>query len=233
MFDDWRALATWVFDQVFPAECMGCSATIPEAIGFCVPCRSLLERNGTPVLGELPLLAPYRFTGPVAKAIHRLKYEERSEYARRLVGDVAFSGFPSWLEGATLVPVPIHPARLVERGYDQAGLLARSLAHRWGLAVDLGLLRRVRFIARQVGLDREARRVNVRGAFEVRRAPLIGRAWPFIGRSDAPSVSAVARVVLVDDVVTTGATIRACVDALDAARIQVVGVVAVARAVKP
>ncbi|MGC4067789.1 MAG: hypothetical protein QM784_24695 [Polyangiaceae bacterium] len=201
---------------------------MPQALGFCVRCRSSLEGNAERELGDVPLLAPYRFAGPMTRAVHRLKYEERSEYARRLAADIAFTGHPSWLNGVSLVPVPIHPERLVERGYDQAGLLARALGRRWRLPVEQGLLHRVRFVARQVGLDRAARLANVQGAFEARfpvRRTSFTRANTVASRAFPP------RVALVDDVVTTGATIRACMGALEAVHIEVAGVVAVARAV--
>jgi ComF family protein len=230
MFAKWRALGTWLLDQLLPAECLGCSTTVPEALGFCVSCRSKLELNWERELEDLPMFAPYRFSGPVSTAIHRFKYEERSEYARRFAQDTCFSAYPPWLDSAMLVPVPIHPVRLVERGYDQAGLLARALAARWRCPVDLDLLHRSRFATRQVGLGRAARLTNVRGAFEVRGRGRTSVA-PVESHAAAPrGPGVVTRIVLVDDVVTTGATVRACIDSFDEARFAVVGVIALARA---
>jgi ComF family protein len=149
----------------------------------------------------------------MATAIRRLKYEDRSEFAARLVRAVHCPVCPSALEGATLVPVPMHPSRLVERGYNQAGLLAGALAKRWQLPVSYRLLRRQQLAARQVGLGRLEREANVRGAF-------VANAKGYRGGA----------VVLVDDVVTTGATISACQTALSDKGISVSGIVALARA---
>ena len=143
----------------------------------------------------------------------RLKYEERSEFAARLVGMAYPDQPPFEFVGATLVPVPIHPVRLVERGYNQAGLLAAALGKRWRLTVRHQWLLRQSFVKRQVGLGREARAQNAKGAFAVSKAKLDGQ-----------------RVVLVDDVVTTGATIGSCRSALTEAGARVIGIVAVARA---
>ena len=112
-----------------------------------------------------------------------------------------------------LVPVPLDSARRRARGYNQAEELAGVLAREWGrpLSTDLAHTRRTR---PQVGLDRRARRENVRGAFAWRGASLAGRP-----------------IVLVDDVMTTGATAEACAVALKAAGAASVGLLAVARPV--
>jgi len=98
---------------------------------------------------------------------------------------------------ASIVPVPLHPRRLRERGFNPAALLARSIAREWRLRFDATLLLRVRDTPSQTGLDRRARRANVRGAFQVRPA------------AGAPRV-----IWLVDDVVTTGSTLVECARAL-------------------
>jgi ComF family protein len=107
-----------------------------------------------------------------------------------------------------VVPVPLHPRRLRQRGFSPAGLLARAVARQAGLPCNPVALRRLRDTPSQTGLDRRARRRNVRGAFE-------------------PRCAVPARVWLVDDVATTGATLAECARALRRAGAeQVLGVCA-------
>jgi ComF family protein len=115
---------------------------------------------------------------------------------------------------AALVPVPLHPRRLASRGYNQAALLAQELSALRQRNCHPRLLRRVRETERQVGKSLSERRENPGGAFELRRA--------------GPK-----RVVLVDDVVTTGSTVRACAQALAAGGIELSAVVALAHAEQP
>ena len=101
-------------------------------------------------------------------------------------------------ESGVVVPLPLHRSRLRERGYNQCACIARGVAAVTGRPVDHRLVRRVRFTASQTTLGHEERRDNVRGAFAVRpHASVAGMT-----------------VLLVDDVVTTGATMRACASAL-------------------
>jgi ComF family protein len=140
--------------------------------------------------------------GALAEAIHRLKYEGRVELARPL--GVLFEGCAR-PRCDVLAPIPLHPRRLRERGFDQSRLLARAAGRRFGLPVE-ALLRRVRETGQQVGRDRAARERNVRGAFV------------------ATPRSRGLRVCLVDDVLTTGATAAAAAHALlqaGAARVEV------------
>jgi ComF family protein len=96
-----------------------------------------------------------------------------------------------------VVPVPLHTARLRERGYNQAALLARELAQQAGLPIDEGTLVRKRATAPQVELNAKQRKENVHGAFYCSGNALTGK-----------------RVLLIDDVCTTGATLEACAVAL-------------------
>lgn len=113
-----------------------------------------------------------------------------------------------------VAPVPLDPRRRRDRGYNQAEDLARALAEHWRLALALDL-RRTRTTRPQVGLDRAARRANVAGAFEWTGDSLGG-----------------VKVLLIDDVMTTGATAEACAVALKEAGASYVGVVTVARPVR-
>jgi ComF family protein len=116
-------------------------------------------------------------------------------------------------DGAVVVPVPLHPRRRRQRGYNQAELLASALARRAGLVVHADALARRKETLPQTGLSAAGRRRNVAGAFWVRRRARIH------GKT----------VVLVDDVYTTGATSRACAAALQQAGARAVRLLTVAR----
>jgi len=149
------------------------------------------------------------------EAIHAFKFGGRRSLAGPLGDLVAGLGL-SALPGPApdlLVPVPLHRRRARERGYNQALLIARRLERAWGIAVRDDLLARQGATAPQADLDAAGRRRNVRGAFAVVNAAAIE------GR----------HLVLVDDVLTTGATAAECARTLARAGASVVGVVAIAR----
>ena len=118
-----------------------------------------------------------------------------------------------------IVPVPLYPSRLWWRRFNQSAMLAQAVGPLTGVAVDCFALKRVRRTASQVGLTADQRRRNVAGAFKVDRA----RAGRVGGK----------KVVVVDDVITTGATAEACARALKRAGAARVDVLALARAVEP
>jgi ComF family protein len=221
------SISLQLLELLFPARCAACDAA-GEA-PFCAVCAETLVPlpPGCPLCGApadeslLPALrprrckpcrlrappfalasAPWLHGGALAEAIHRLKYEGRCELARPL--GVLFEGCARPRCDA-LVPIPLHPRRLRERGFDQARMLADAASSRFGLPVS-ALLVRVRETGQQVGRDRVARERNVRGAFA----------------ADAKVRG--LRVCLVDDVLTTGATAAAAAAALlqaGAARVEV------------
>ncbi|WP_242390635.1 ComF family protein [Pararhodospirillum photometricum] len=136
-----------------------------------------------------------------ASVILGFKYADRTDAAPVLARWMARAGQELLAPGAVLVPVPLHWTRLFGRRYNQSVLLAQALARGTGLGVAPDALRRLRRTPPQQSLTREERHDNVRGAFAVARPAVIG---------DRP-------VVLVDDVLTTGATAAACARALKAA----------------
>ncbi len=206
-----HALAA-ILDWFAPRACLGCGSELDGDGEWCRSCVELLESNPVRGLGELALLAPFRHTGPIRDAVHRLKYAGRSDLAPRLVA-AGFAARPDMVgSDAILVPVPLHPCRLVERGYNQSALLARALACRWRLPCALHLLRRQIATVPQVGQSREQRASNMRGAFEARSSACASKLW------------------LVDDVVTTGATTFSCREALEDVGVRVEGVIALAHA---
>jgi ComF family protein len=219
-----RAAANHALDLALPPRCSGCRR---EGSALCRECRSwLLARVASPPgepiglpadipepLVQLEWCAP--FTGIVRRAVHDLKYAGEQRLARPLGEAVAARWRQAAAGGDVLVPVPASPDRIRDRGYDQAVLLANVVGGRLGLPV-IPALERVHATAAQHALGRSGRAENVGHAFRI-RAPDAGRA--IRGRW----------IVLVDDVVTTGATLAACGQALMDAGAGAVSAVTVAR----
>lgn len=145
------------------------------------------------------------FDGPAGELVRRLKYGRRTWIADVLAA-LAAQRFPSLFGGETAdlaVPVPLHPARELARGFNQSALLAAGIARRLGIPVRADLLRRVRETGTQTRMNAAQRRANMRGAF----AATPGAAARLAGKT----------VLVVDDVTTTGSTMDACAAALRAA----------------
>lgn len=191
-----------------PSTSCRCGQSLPAPLVHCGRCR----RGLSPV--ELGFsLGPYE--GPLRAAVHELKYHGRRRVAGRLAEAIAAesAGRAVLSAGAVLVPVPLHPRRRRERGFNQAELLAAELARCLDLELACAALVRRADTPTQTGLSAARRRRNVAGAFAVRRRTQIA------GRV----------VILVDDVVTTGATARACAQALREAGAQAVRLLSAAR----
>jgi ComF family protein len=161
--------------------------------------------------------AAARYEDVVRGALHALKFGGRRALAGPL-GDLLAEAVDGRLPMGLpdlLVPVPLHRRRERERGFNQSLLLARRLGQTWHRPARGDVVVRVVATAPQTALDASARRANLRGAFRVRRPELIA------GR----------HVVVVDDVLTTGATVSECVRCLEAGGAATVGVLTVARVV--
>jgi ComF family protein len=181
--------------------------------------------GGTPIglpadlpapLLQLEWCAP--FAGPVRAALHDLKYSGERRLAAPL-GDAVARRWARVGTGARLVvPVPVHAERERRRGYDQAALIAEVAGQRLGLPVARALERGRATIA-QFELGRDERAANVAGAFRLRAS----------GRGAARETVVGRWILLVDDVVTTGATLAACAIALERAGALAVSAIAVAR----
>jgi ComF family protein len=229
------ALGRGVLSLVYPPTCIACGSATGEAHALCAACwagmrfieRPFCERLGTPFPVDYggPLLSPAALADPpvferaravvrydeaAQKLVHLLKYGDRLELARGLGAMMARAGAELLAEADVIVPVPLHRGRLWWRRFNQAMALASEVARRSGRPCEPRLLARVKRTESQVGLTRAQRRENLQGAFRVpegERARCQGR-----------------RILLVDDVLTTGATANAASRALlrgGAARVDV------------
>ena len=218
------AVADKALDLALPASCAGCGQ---EGKALCRECRPALEvrlaaEPGVPIglpadlpapLLQLEWCAP--FTGVTRRALHALKYDGERRLAPFLGAAVARRWARAGAAGDALVPVPASPDRVRERGYDQAALIAAEAGRQLRLPV-LHLLERTRATTAQFDLDRATRATNLVDAFRV-------------GSGDGRLGIAGRWLILVDDVVTTGATLAACAGALMDAGALAVSAVAVAR----
>lgn len=151
--------------------------------------------------------------------IHGFKYRDRHEGLPLFATWLRHAGAELLADADLIVPVPLYPARLWWRRFNQSAILATALGRLTGTSVDCFALKRVRRTSSQVGLSADQRRRNVAGAFRVDQA-----------RIDRVRGN---KVVVVDDVITTGATAEACARALRRAKAARVDVLALARAVEP
>lgn len=212
----WQQFREALLDLLFPPRCVGCRR---PGSWLCPKCRRGIKRItgplcpccGRPVTQSGRLCSTCRrkappiggirsaayFEGVLREAIHRFKYRGGQVLARPL-GQLMTERWSAYhIPAEVLIPVPLHPTRLAERGYNQATLLARELGAAIGLPVETDSLVRIRATAPQVTLDAAARQENVQGAFRCLDDRMADR-----------------RVVLIDDLCTTGATLSACSTAL-------------------
>src|SRR5215831_12028331 len=220
----WKPWVTAALDLVFPPLCPVCRELLGDGRRdpLCGTCWRRLSRIGPPACRSRPPRFAYaraaaRYGDVVREAIHAFKFAGRRSLADPLgdlLADLGLSALPG-PRPDVLIPVPLHRRRQRDRGCNQALLLARRLEQHWQIPVAPGALARRTATAPQADLDASARRRNVRGAFVViDPAAVVGR-----------------HVILVDDVLTTGATVGECARCLTRAGASVVGVVTVARTV--
>jgi ComF family protein len=180
-----------VGDLLSPPRCAACSEPVDGGRVFCPPCAASVERfDGAFAFGE--------YGGALARAIQRFKYEDRPDLAAQLGSLLRDVCRRTKIRATLVVPVPLHPRRLAARGYNQSALLGHHVADALGVPLATRALERVVDTVPQVDLPRDARAVNVKSAFRASHARL----------AHGPAIA------LIDDVSTTGATLRACRSAL-------------------
>lgn len=220
----WRS----VVDVLTPSQCLGCGVPLHDPASLCVVCWAALSHLDDPVCDMLGTpfaydqgpgaLSPAALADPppwdraraaVAfdetsrRLIHDLKYRDRPEAGLLMARMMARAGRDLLAEADLIVPVPLYRWRLWRRRFNQSALLARELSHLSGKPWRGDVLLRRKRTKSQVGLDLAERRRNVKGAFAV--------------TPEGAALMAGRRVLLVDDVRTTGATSAACAEALKAA----------------
>lgn len=183
--------------------CHGCHELLPWITAGCERCRGDTRPGGvcgscarTPPPWDT-IQAPLRYADPVSGLLHGLKYRGRIQNVGALgsvLAEEAMRQEPQLPQA--LLPIPLHRARMRQRGYNQAALIAGEVGRLLGIPVDDSLLRRTRDTPSQTALDEQSRRKNLQNAFAV-SAP---------GRYDA--------VALIDDVITSGATMGAACEVL-------------------
>ncbi len=214
-----RSVGMAAVDLLLPPRCPACRVVVRGDGQFCAPCWAGLRFITAPQCGccgtpfahdpgdsarcgacllEAPRYTAARaalaYDGAARHVLLGFKHGDRQHLARLMAPHLARVG-AGWLGAdALLVPVPLHRWRLWSRGFNQAALLARAVARRTGTPLLVDGLLRVRRTRLSRGLGRRQRAANVRAAFRVR----------------VPALVAGRRIVLIDDVMTTGATAQAC-----------------------
>lgn len=219
-----RAAGESVLNILYPPRCPVCDGIVPWGKDICPACEKKLPyittcrcvKCGKPVEAGRPLcddcmeiphafdrgIGVFLYDDTMRRVMRAFKYEGRQEYGRalgRLLAGYAEERIVRWRPDA-LVPIPIHRGRLAARGYNQAEILARAAAKRCGVPVRADLLVRRISTAAMKDLDRGERRKNMAGAFAV-----------------PAEVSVPERVLIIDDIYTTGATVDAAAAALKSA----------------
>lgn len=203
-----QSLSDALLGLLFPDRCVGCGAADTLLCPACAaalpahphPPQRVARDTAQPHHTLDSLAVAYAYGGVMRDAIQTLKYRRVRRMAQPLADLLAAYVARHPLPADLLLPVPIHAQRKAARGFNQSDLLATRLAERLHLPVATAALVKVRDTRPQVGLDRAARHTNIAAAFGWRPAP-------------PPP----ARVLLIDDVVTTGATLLECASVLRAA----------------
>ena len=198
-------------DFLLPRFCCQCgnNLALQENL-FCSECNSKITRVSTErlnreferkfkndcIISGLQSLFVFEEKGAIQKIIHEMKYKNTfliGKIAGELVGSELLRTVTDWNAGL-IIPVPIHRLRRAERGYNQSLYIARGIGKATGIPVKPGIIKRGRYTSTQTKLNLSERKINVQDAFVLKQ----------------PEVVNGKRIILVDDVITTGATISEC-----------------------
>lgn len=237
----WSHATKLALDVALPTLCVACRDPV-DGEGVCAGCWAKLSFIAPPFCPRLGIPFVYdpgpdmqsmeaianppaytraraavRYDDVARTLVHALKYQDRTDLAPAMGRWMARAGRELLEDADLLIPVPLHWRRGWSRRYNQSGALARIVEQQTGVKVAAEALRRIRRTEQQIGLSRPQRATNVQGAFKV--AP------------DRQHLIAGRRVVLIDDVLTSGATVDACARALLRAKAASVDVLVFARVV--
>jgi ComF family protein len=237
----WKHTARLALDIALPTLCVACREPV-DGDGVCAACWAKLSFIAPPFCPRLGIPFVYdpgpdmlsmeaianppaytraraavRYDDVARTLVHALKYQDRTDLAPAMGRWMARAGRELLAEADVLVPVPLHWKRGWSRRYNQSGALARVIERQTGVKLSSEALRRVRQTQQQIGLSRKERASNVQGAFKV--------------AADRQDLIHGRRVVLIDDVLTSGATVDACARALLRAKAASVDVLVFARVV--
>ncbi|HEX7503990.1 MAG TPA: ComF family protein [Syntrophales bacterium] len=239
------AVLTALAELLFPSLCLSCGRILLERRGhpFCSGCYSGIRFITAPLCPVCGIPYPVEdspdhtcgdcllfkrnigaarslgiYDSVLLDAIHAFKYGGNLTLGERLGRLMADHDYPSFRIGdySLLIPVPLHPRRLRQRGFNQSVILAREIAKRHGIAMEFRTLRRVVDTESQAGLKKEERRSNIRKAFSVTEPDRVSE----------------KHVLLIDDVYTTGSTLGECARTLLKGGAESVGALTLARAIQ-
>ncbi|RKY54501.1 MAG: hypothetical protein DRP89_04885 [Candidatus Neomarinimicrobiota bacterium] len=224
-----KTISDIFLDFVYPATCMYCGAKLGGGKQICSDCwdelfssmKLTFQKNRADfhhLIGEIffdEVVTCWSYTPEIGKLVHRIKYQRGKKLAvliGNMVGEALKDYSEEWRDGI-IVPVPLHKVRYRERGYNQSNLLSAAIASKLFLQTLPDFLVRYRNTSTQTKLSAEERQKNVEGAFGLREINLV----------------AGKQVVLVDDVITTGATMNSCASVLKEAGAKKIVGIALAR----
>ncbi len=239
-----RSVLGTLANLLLPPVCIVCRTRIGSHGLLCGACFAKIDFIAPPICDRLGVPLPYdagspslsaaaiaeppvydraravaRYSVTMRELVQGFKYRDRHEGMPLFARWLARAGAELLTDADLIVPVPLYRSRLWWRRFNQSAMLAQSVARLIGVPADCFLLKRVRRTASQVGLTHDQRRRNVAGAFKVDDA--------------AKARVRGMNIVVIDDVITTGATAEACARALKRAKAARVDVLALARAVEP
>jgi ComF family protein len=239
-----KSILTGLADIIFPPKCLTCNV-IPdhqETFSICPSCWSKIKFITSPIcpccgipftgtdepdhlcgdcIVSKPAFSSARAVGhyeaTILDAVHSFKYGRKIATGKLLGRFMATYTYPAFniLDYTLIMPVPLHPRRLKERGFNQSVILAREIAERHQIPLDFMTLKRDIYTEPQINLGKNERASNVRGAFDVRDPGKISN----------------RKIILVDDVYTTGSTVKECSRILMKKGAASVAVMSLARAV--